>query len=84
MSYASPVREFIVENFLFGEEGDLKNDSPFFETGIVDSTGILEVVTFLEETFNINIEDEELIPENFTSIETIDQYLQKKVNGKSE
>ena len=84
MSYASPVREFIVENFLFGEEGDLKNDSPFFETGIVDSTGSLEVVTFLEETFNISVADEELIPENFTSIETIDQYLQKKVNGKSE
>jgi len=84
MSYASPVREFIVENFLLGEEGDLKNDSPFFETGIVDSTGILEVVTFLEETFNISVADEELIPENFTSIETIDQYLQKKVNGKSE
>jgi len=84
MSYVSSVREFIVDNFLFGEEGDLKNDSPFFETGIVDSTGILEVVTFLEETFNISVADEELIPENFTSIETIDQYLKTKLNGKSE
>ena len=80
---SSPVREFIVENFLFGEEGDLKNDSPFFETGIVDSTGILEVVTFIEETFNINVADEELIPENFTSIETINKYLQTKLNGNS-
>jgi acyl carrier protein len=82
MSYATAVREFIVDNFLFGEEGDLQNDSPFFETGIVDSTGILEVVTFLEETYNISVADEELVPENFTSINTIDNYLKSKLNGK--
>ena len=82
MSYSAPLREFIVDNFLFGEEGDFQNDTPFFESGVVDSTGILEIVTFLEETYNVNVADEELVPENFTSVETIDQYLKRKMNGK--
>ena len=84
MSNVAEVREFIVDNFLFGDDSDLSNDSLFFESGIVDSTGILEIVTFLEENFEISVADEELIPENFSSIETIDHYLKKKLNGKSE
>ena len=84
MSNVAEVREFIVDNFLFGDDSDLSNDSLFFESGIVDSTGILEIVTFLEENFEISVADEELIPENFSSIETIDYYLKKKLNGKSE
>ena len=76
MSYSSIVREFIVENFLFGENEQLDDQVSFFDSGIVDSTGILEIVTFLEERFDVKIEDTELIPENFSSISTIDQYLQ--------
>jgi acyl carrier protein len=84
MSYISEIRKFVIENFLFGEEEDLKNDAPFFETGIVDSTGMLEIVTYLEETFKITVKDEEVVPENFSSIHTINQYIQKKLNGKAE
>ena len=83
MTYTSTVREFIVDNFLFGEEDKLQDETPFFESGIVDSTGILEIVSFLEETFSINVEDEDLVPENFSSVITIDQYLKRKLNGKS-
>jgi acyl carrier protein len=83
MTYTSTVREFIVDNFLFGEEEKLQDETPFFESGIVDSTGILEIVSFLEETFSINVEDEDLVPENFSSVITIDQYLKRKLNGKS-
>ena len=75
------LRGFIVENFLFGDGNDLKNDTLFFENGIIDSTGILEIIGFLEETFKIKIEDEELIPENFSSLEAIDKYLILKLNG---
>jgi acyl carrier protein len=81
MSYQESVREFIVENFLFGDEEGLENESSFFETGVVDSTGILEIVSFIEEEFEVKVEDEELIPENFSSVVTIDQYLQRKLNG---
>ena len=82
MSYLESVREFIVENFLFGDEEGLENDSSFFDSGIVDSTGILEIVSFIEEEFEVKVEDEDLVPENFSSVVTIDQYLQRKLNGK--
>jgi len=73
------VRNFVVENFLFGEDGKLEEDTSFLETGIVDSTGILELVAFLEETFHIQMEDEELIPENLDSILNVVRYLQRKM-----
>ena len=72
------VRNFVVENFLFGEDGKLEEDTSFLESGIVDSTGILELVAFLEETFKIRMEDEELIPENLDSISNVVKYLGRK------
>lgn len=82
MSQISAVKEFIIENFLFGEEDQLKLDTDFFDQGIIDSTGVVELVSFLEETFNISIDDEELIPENLSSLNNIDVFLQKKLNHK--
>lgn len=76
------VREFIIDNFLFGEEEPLELETDFFEKGIVDSTGVIEVVSFLEEKFNISVDDEELIPENLSSLKNIDQFLQKKLSQK--
>ncbi len=73
------VRNFIIENFLFEEDKNLKEDTSFLENGIIDSTGILELVTFLEETFEIEVEDEELIPENLDSISNVVQYIQTKL-----
>ena len=72
------VREFIVDNFLFGEDGNLKDDTSFLDEGIIDSTGILELVSYLEEEFSITVEDEDLIPENFDSINYVVSYLKKK------
>jgi acyl carrier protein len=74
------VRAFIVENFLFGNEDGLKDDSSFLDEGIIDSTGILELVSFLEEEFGIAVEDEELIPENLDSIANVTAYLERKLN----
>lgn len=72
------VRNFIVENFLFGDDENLNNDTSFLDEGIVDSTGILELVDFLEQEFSIQITDEELIPDNLDSINTIVSFLRSK------
>ena len=80
MDYSSKAREFIIENFLFGDGEQLHDDTSFFENGIIDSTGILELIGFLEQTYNITIEDEELIPENFDNLNKIAQYLDKKLH----
>jgi acyl carrier protein len=80
MQYLDTVSNFIVENFLFGDAESLKADTSFLEEGIVDSTGILELVMFLEETYGIKIEDDELIPENFDNLNRIVKYLERKLN----
>ena len=72
------IRDFIIENFLFGNANGLKDDTSFLEEGIIDSTGVLELVTFLEENFAIQVEDEELIPENLDSIDNVTGYLERK------
>ena len=72
------VREFISENFLFGNQEELKDDTNLFETGIIDSTGIIELISYLEETFKISIDDEELVMNNFANLNNIKIFLQKK------
>ncbi len=78
MEVSAVIRQFIVENFIFGEDGNLKDETSFLESGIIDSTGILELVSFLEEKFGISIADEELVPENLDSIANVVAYLTKK------
>lgn len=72
------IRTFVIDNYLFGEEGKLGNDDSFMETGIIDSTGILELVRFLESTYGIKIADEELIPDNLDSVNKIVSFVQTK------
>ena len=75
----SKIRDFIVENFLFGSADDLADDTSFLDGGIIDSTGVLELVEFLEEEFSVTIDDEELIPENLDSINCVTAFLEKKL-----
>jgi acyl carrier protein len=73
------IRAFIFENFLFdADESALQNDDSFLEKGIIDSTGVLELVEWLEETFGIKIEDEELIPENLDSVNLLAAFVDRK------
>lgn len=73
------IRRFIFENFLFGEPDDSLGDKDsFLEKGVIDSTGILELVAFLEEGFGIKIEDEELIPENLDSVNNLVNFIERK------
>ncbi len=73
------IKNFIIENFLFGNANGLEDNTSFLEEGIIDSTGVLELVTFLEEEFEIQIEDEELVPENLDSINNVSAYLERKM-----
>ncbi|MDL1957965.1 MAG: acyl carrier protein [Deltaproteobacteria bacterium] len=82
MSVHDEIRQFIIDNFLMGQDSDsLKDDSSFLEEGVIDSTGVLELVGFLEENYEIKVEDEELIPENLDSIQNICAYLETKLSG---
>lgn len=74
------LKVFIVDNFLFGQGEKLKENTHLFEKGIVDSTGVLELASFIEENFNIKINDEELILDNFSSLNAMDKFLQSKNN----
>jgi len=72
------IRNFVVENFLFGQASDLTDESSFLEQGIVDSTGMMELVAHLERTYNIKVKDEELVPDNLDSINSIAAFLTAK------
>ena len=73
------IRKFIIDNFYFGKPGLLNDDTDLMEEGAVSSTGFLELVTFVEETFNISVDDDELTPEFFGSIEKISNFVMSKV-----
>ncbi len=73
------IRKFIISNYLFGQERTIQDEDSFLAEGILDSTGVLELVAFLEETYGITVEDEELIPDNLDSISNVTAYLSKKL-----
>ncbi|MDY6832474.1 MAG: acyl carrier protein [Thermodesulfobacteriota bacterium] len=75
------IRQFIIDNFLFGDDAGLEADTSFLEEGIIDSTGMLELINYLEEEFSIEIDDDEMIPENLDSINNITAFLKQKQAG---
>lgn len=77
MDIKGQVKEFFVDNFMAEMDGVSDSDS-FLENGIIDSTGVLELVLFLEETYNIKVEDDEIIPENLDSLQNIAAYVTSK------
>jgi acyl carrier protein len=72
------IRKFVIDFFLFGQDGGLTNEESLLEKGIIDSTGVLELVAYLEKTFAIKVHDAELLPENLDSINAIVAFLQRK------
>jgi acyl carrier protein len=73
------VKEFILRNFLFTDDMNaIANDALLIEQGVIDSTGILEVIMFLEESFSIKVKDEEMTPAHFESIDAIAAFIEKK------
>lgn len=75
------IRHFLVENFVLSDQLEqLGLDESFLENGIVDSTGILELVFFVEDRFGIQIDTSEVLPENFDSINCLASYIRRKQN----
>ena len=76
---AEEIRAFIVDNFLYGSAAHaLSRDDSFLERGIIDSTGILELVAFVENHYQVRVEDRELVPENLDSIDRLVAFVQRK------
>ncbi|MDH5538048.1 MAG: acyl carrier protein [Rhizobacter sp.] len=74
------VRAYIVDNFIMGGSADhLKDADSFMETHVVDSTGFLELVTFIEEAYGFAVDDDEMVPENLDSLDNIDAYVRRKL-----
>lgn len=79
MSIEQQVQHFVLENFLFSSDTSLLGmDDSFLDQGLIDSTGMLEVILFLEETFGIKVADDEMIPENLDSVNRIAAYVARK------
>lgn len=78
MNYTTEIREFVIRNFLFGDAAALQNDKSFLESGIVDSTGMLELIMFLEHNYGITVAPEEMIPENLDSVDRLVEFLKKR------
>lgn len=80
MEIESKVRNFVLENYLFTEdESELENEDSFLDKGIIDSTGILELIFFIEETFSMKVEDEEMVPDNLDSVNSVVSYVKSKL-----
>jgi acyl carrier protein len=79
MSKAQELRHYILETFLFSDdESLLKNDDSFLDRGIIDSTGVLELIMFLEERYGIAVADDELVPDNLDSVNRLVAFVERK------
>lgn len=77
---AHEIREFVISNFLYGQDGgSLSNDQSLLENGIIDSTGVLELVAFLEQRYGIAVADRELLPENLDSVQNASRFVSRKL-----
>jgi acyl carrier protein len=81
VAIAQEVRSFIAADYLLGHDGDLADSASFLEEGILDSTGVLQLIAFLERTYGIRVENEEVIPNNLDSISSVVEYVTRKLNG---
>lgn len=80
MDIKPELRHYILDNYLFTDDEDqLQDGGSLIEDGIVDSTGILDLVGFIEETFEIQVPDTDLVPDNFDSVDKITAYIQRRL-----
>jgi acyl carrier protein len=74
----SQVRDFIVTNFYVSDPAALADDASLLDVGIMDSTGVLEVISFLEDHFDIEVREADMVPDNLDSIERIARYVERR------
>lgn len=78
MDIKQQVREFVTANFFVSDAASLTDSASLLELGVVDSTGVLEIIGFVERTFGLTVEDDEIVPGNLDSIEQITAYVRRK------
>jgi len=84
MSKHAEIRQFVVENFLFGQnDKQISDDQSFLESSIIDSTGVLELIGFLESNYAISIADDELVPANLDSVDRVATFVDSKLKTKA-
>jgi acyl carrier protein len=74
----STVRRYIDDYFLMGADGNYADDASFMDSQMLDSTGFLELVQFIEETYAIKVDDTEMVPENLDSLDAVSAYVLRK------
>jgi acyl carrier protein len=72
------LTKFIVDNFMLARSVDVAATPSFLEAGIIDSTGVLELVQFIEDTFSLSVADDEMLPDNLDSLANLARFIQKK------
>ena len=79
MSIKQTIRRYVLENFLFTDDDSVLQDGDsFLAGGIIDSTGVLEIMLFIEDTFDIQVNDDEMLPENLDSVDNLVAFVQRK------
>ena len=81
MNIQEQIREYIVENILFGDGENLQPDTSFQEEGVIDSMGILGLISFVEDTYGITIEDDDLTIENLGSVQDVSSFVRRKLTA---
>ncbi|MGD9897724.1 MAG: acyl carrier protein [Calditrichaceae bacterium] len=82
MEIRDQLVHFFNENFMVDMVKEYSADTSLLENGIIDSTGVLELVAYIEQNYSIKINDEEIVPENLDSLINIENFIKNKVNGK--
>jgi len=81
METKDKITDFFKDNFLVEMDGSFSEEDSFLDNGVIDSTGVLELVTFLEDEFKIKVADEDIIPENLDSLKNLVNYIKNKMNN---
>ena len=79
METVTRVREFVTRNFFVSDAARLTDGASLLDLGVVDSTGVLEIIGFVESSFGVSVEDDEIVPANLDSIERIAAYVDRKL-----
>jgi acyl carrier protein len=79
MDVRERIRSYVADSLLFSSNGyQFQDDTSFLDEGIVDSTGVIELILFVEESFGFSVEDNEIVPDNFDSVNNLAAYIQRK------
>lgn len=81
MEIETQIRTYVAHNLLFSDNGfEYADDDSFLQEGIIDSVGVLELVLFVEETFDVTVPDHEITPDNFDTVNKLADYIRSKLS----